>query len=69
MGPNPAQQRKGKETINPGTMQGHHGHPREGEVGRTGGVEGGDLQGIAAGVVGGGYLPDSLNRATTQWIH
>jgi hypothetical protein len=50
-------------------MQGLHFHPGEGEVGRAGGVKGGNLQGIAEGVVGGGYLPDSLNRATTQWIH
>ena len=69
MGPDPAQQRNRKEAINPGAMQGLHWHLGEGEVGRTGGVKGGDLQGIAQGVVGGGYLPDSLNRATTEWIH
>jgi hypothetical protein len=50
-------------------MQGLDWHPGEGEVGRTGGVKGGDLQGIAKGVVGGGYLPDSLYWATTKWIH
>jgi hypothetical protein len=69
MGPDPAQQRNRKEAINPGAMQGLHWHPGESEVGRTGGVKGGDLQAIAKGVVGGGYLPDSLNRATTKWIH
>jgi hypothetical protein len=69
MSPNPAQEGKGKKAINPGAAQGLDGHFGEGEVGRTGGVEGGDLQGIAEGMMGGGYLPDRLNRSTTDWIY
>lgn len=37
MGPDPAQEGKGKDAINPGEAQGLDGHLREGEVGRTGG--------------------------------
>jgi hypothetical protein len=69
MDPKPTQERKGKKAINPGAAQGLDGHLGDREIGRTGGVEGGDLQGIAEGMMGGGYLPDRLNWATTDWIY
>jgi hypothetical protein len=69
MGPNPAQEGKGKDSIDPGAALGLHRHPGKGEVGGAGEIEGGDLHQVAELAVAVGRLTDAFDGATPRGVH